>query len=437
MKRGAKTPLLRLLLGAIFLAWPGAGRANEIWFAPRFQKMLPYDGGTRPIDYTALFQPGAPWPVTAAHVAVFKINAHYVKVAGDPALTELFQFLDARKIKVAMEFGMLSPALKPHVEGFFDEPATAQFTIDRIKAHGGHLDFIAMDEPCWFGSIYDKAGAVHWTAARIAANAAQTMRLFIAAFPGIQLGDIEPVKDVPGVNLGQRYAEWIDAMERAWGRPLAFFHADIVWNLPWRHAFAEVVPAIAAKHLSLGIIYNQSFGDLSNDHWLAAAREHFEDMENNHGLVPDQAVFQSWSAMPDRLLPETYANTHTGLVYLYLRGRVNFTAQPNGAALAGVLSDAGGNPIAHAPVRLEVQHAAATTAAGDEPAADDITADVAHEAPWVELGQGATDEAGKIVMTLPASAATDRFRFEFAGDPAHRAARTAPTPMVYKPAEKE
>ena len=126
-------------------------------------------------------------------------------------------------------------------------------------------------------------------------------RIFQTAFPNIQLGDIEPVVDAPDPALADHYAAWIDAMEKAWGHPLAFFHADIVWERPWRDTFAKIHPMIAAKRIPLGIIYNAPRDDLSNDHWLASAQQHYEDMENNGGVIPDQAIFQSWSAMPNRL----------------------------------------------------------------------------------------------------------------------------------------
>ena len=397
--------LLSLAMGLSFWAAAPSASANEIWFSPQWQVMQPYDSGIRPIDNSALFKPGAPWDVTAAHVAVFKISLHFLKTAGDPALNLVFKGLRERHMKVALEFGILDLAPdEVHIEGFFPEPESARYAINRIKAHGGTLDYISMDEPYWYASVYDKAHARHWPVERIAANAARTFALFKQAFPGVQLGDIEPVIDTP--DLAPRYATWIDAMQRALGEPLAFFHLDVVWNKSWRNAFATVVPMLQAKHLPIGIIYNQDFNDASNDHWLAAAQEHYEDLENNGGFVPDQAIFQSWSAMPNRLLPEDAPNTHAHLVLSYLRERMNLTATRKGAALTGTLTDAGGRPMAGVLVCLE-------RSTGKTDAAI-----------WTTRQTASTDAEGRAKFRLSArSLAAAHYRLEFAGDATHRAVR--------------
>jgi hypothetical protein len=401
-------PKMRMLLPFLTLALVMSASppacANEIWFAPRWQKMQPFDGGRQGIDYSALFKPGAPWDTTAAHVAVFKINPHMIKTASDRALTLIFRNLRERHIQLAMEYGVLDQPATPgfRVEGFHPEPETAQATIARIKAHGGTLDYLAMDEPYWYASIYDGKYAVHWPTARIAANAAKTMVLFQRAFPGIRMGDIEPVINTPG--LTRRYAGWLDALQRAMGEPPAFFHLDIVWNKPWRNSFETVTSMLAAKHVPLGIIYNQSSEDLSNDHWLAAAQEHYEDMENNGGLVPDEAIFQSWSAMPNRLLPEDAPNTHTHLVLTYLRERMNLTAAQKGAYVTGRLTDVEDRPVTEGAVRLE------------------SATDSAH---WKTVQTGSTDADGRVQFRRPTpTMRAVRYRLEFSGDARHRAVRT-------------
>ena len=344
------------VLGLGFLASLDiSAHATEIWFSPRWQIMLPYIEGRRPISYEVLFTPDAPWPVTAAHVNVFGINNHFVEIAGDAALTRIFKNLRERHIKVVIEMGVLTAEPgKGHLEGFQPEPASAQFVVDRIKAHGGNLDYVAMDEPYWYASVYQGQNAYRWSTERIAANVAQTMKIFQAAFPAIQLGDVEPVVDDADPDLIGRYTAWIDAMEAAWGKPLAFFHADILWGRSWRSTCTKLRTMLTAKHIPFGIIYNTPSGDLSNDHWLAAAQQHYEDMENNGGPVPDHAIFESWTPMPDRLLPETDPGTHTHLVFDYLRGRMNFTVGRNGSKVTGTLEDEKGQPVAAPSVMLEI-----------------------------------------------------------------------------------
>jgi hypothetical protein len=229
----------------------------------------------------------------------------------------------------------------------------------RIKALGGKLDYIAMDEPCWFGADYSRKNAAHWPIEKIADNAVRTMRIIQAVFPDVQLGDVEPVQDQPMPNLQSpalvdQYSAWADAVQARWGKPLAFFHCDVVWSWPWEAAVRGLQAAMARRHVRFGIIYNAS--GLTPHDWFAGAQQHYEDIENNGGRAPDDAVFQSWDSMSDRILPENDPDTHTHLVLSYFRSRMRLNATRMGERVTASLCDVAGQPLANAPVTMEVRH---------------------------------------------------------------------------------
>jgi len=351
-------------LGLVILA-AAAGharaQASELWFTP-IEGIRASDGKQDWLpEFFQLFTPEAPWSEAASHVRVFKLYINLIDVGNADQLHAIFQNLQERHMALAVEYSVLdsSPQVGERVEGFFAEPAHAEAMAYRIKAHGGRIDYIAMDEPCWFGANYSGKNAAHWPIEKIADNAVRTMRIIQSVFPAVQLGDIEPVQDQSGPNLPaqaliDQYSAWVDAVQSRWGKPLAFFHCDVIWTRPYQTALRGLQAAMAQRHVPFGIIYNGS--GLSPHEWFASAQQHYEDIENNGGRAPDQAVFQSWNPLSARLLPENEPDTHTHLVLTYLRSRMTLTATRNDPLLTASLHDAAGHALAGVPVTMDVLH---------------------------------------------------------------------------------
>jgi hypothetical protein len=309
-----------------------------------------------PLTATHLFESGAPWPITASKVQVFKIYATYLGQAADSDLVSFFLFLKQHHMALAIEFGILNAddPCGSGIEGFAGGGIKfANAFSRRIKKLGGDLAYIAMDEPFWNGHIRSGLHACKWSAVQIASNAKLTIEAFRSVFPKVAFGDIEPITEIGDSDLVQEYAGWEDAWQSITGEPLAFFHADVVWrekNIPLLTKFGRM---LSQKSIPFGIIYNGEINDISDKMWLDHAEQRFENYENGLNPHPDQVIFQSWNPYPKQLLPETHANTFTNLVLRYFRARTQFASVTKGATIAGRLQDDSGNPVAGDSVTLE------------------------------------------------------------------------------------
>ena len=294
----------------------------------------------------------------AVHVSVFKVYASILRFS-DSDLRQLFAFLKERNIDLAIEFGPLTAAggcgidaTGYRVEGFNGD--NTQAIINKFKANGVTLKYVAMDEPFSFANIYDGRGACHWSPQQIATNAALSLNLLKAAFPGLIVGDIEPVP--PGLmsDWVQRYAAWMDAFQEATGSKLAFFHVDTGYSANWVSELASVRTEVSKRGIPLGVIYNGLQQDSSDIDWLTHAQQLLAQVELLSGQ-PDQAIFQSWTAFPMAILPETTPYTFTWLIDQYVRPRSSLSLVPSATQAAGKLVDSTGKVISAAPITVTLE----------------------------------------------------------------------------------
>lgn len=341
-----------------------AAGAAQVWFAPidditrlanASYGIIPaeYEGAT---DYLLLFQAGSDWPRAMGKVAVFKMYIH--PIGGnqfgrytDSQLQQIFSFLNSKGIALALEFGPLtaSAGCGAGIEGF-NGPG-AQAIIDRIKSNGGVLKYIALDEPFFYANIYDGTQACHWTALQIAQNAQPSLSLFRSAFPGVQIGDIEPAPGTGAADWVHRYAEWMDAWKSVTGQPLAFFHADTGFAATWLDDVASLKAELSKRAVPLGVIYDGYVGDRTDAAWLSHAEDMYTQQELNLG-IPEQAIFQSWHAFPRTALPEGTPSTFTWLINRYQRPRTSLRLSATTRSATGRLLNAAGDGVAGAAIAV-------------------------------------------------------------------------------------
>jgi hypothetical protein len=341
---------------------PGTGQGPDltgtplVWFAPLpplgDRTDLPFADGS--LDYFDLFSPGAPWDKASSSVDVFKVYSSWVdNYATDEQLRHLVEGTAARGQALALEIGGLttSSGCGSGVEGF---DASIQ-TLDRIRAAGGTVSLVAFDEAYAFGHAYAGPNACRWPIERVAEEAATFTRQLRAAWPGILVGDIEPLwSEITPAQLG----EWMDAYQVAAGGPLDFLHLDADWNLPdWAERAAAAADGARSRGIPAGMIYNG--GDAGTDvAWIRAAREHADAFEAALGGPPDQVVFQSWMDHPDHTLPDSDPSTFTGLIRQYAGGRSSIAveAHANGkgrlAVAGGIVPNEPGGTVGGAALRL-------------------------------------------------------------------------------------
>src|SRR5215471_17301279 len=331
------------------------------WFAP-FPHNTPGDPGV--LDFFALFDAGAPWDAAAAHIQVFKMYEQ-IMAFPDASLRTMFADLRRRHIALALEFGPLLVGTCGGGEGFRDDRGLQ--TAQRIHDLGGVLQYIAFDEPYFFGAIADGPNACHYTPDEVAANAKQSVDTLRTEFPDLVVGDIEVIPAdaavVPGGTLDtswlEGYQRWIDAWQRVTGEPLAFFDFDVALDGDWRGSVEALRRALKIRSVPFGLIY---VGEGNSDaEWVASAAQFASDYENKGGTVPDRRIFQSWIRYPTHALPETDPSTFTYAINRYFRPRTQLVMQSSGGTLRGQLSTLQpASPVAGATIAVTAVPLAAT-----------------------------------------------------------------------------
>ena len=74
---------------------------------------------------------------------------------------------------------------------------------------------------------------------------------------------------------------------------------------------------VASQKIPLGIIYNSTPFDTSDAAWINHAQAHFELVEGTMHIKPAQAIIETWTDFPRKMLPETSPDTLTNLVLRY------------------------------------------------------------------------------------------------------------------------
>ena len=305
-------------------------------------------------DYGELFRPDAPWRVAATHVGVFKTSTQWILNGPDQALEVMFKDLRERGIALAVEGLMLTRDNNQCGQGIegYSSPGTIRRAAERIKALGGELAYIAMDEPAWFGHSFRGPQACQASLSYLARDVANTIRDVKTIFPNVKVGDIEPLPQRSQADWIGTLIQWAAEFESAVGAPLAFFHADLDWVQSWEGDVSRLAKEFGARGINFGIIYDGNPGDPSDEAWTRNAEVHFDAVEGRLGIIPDQAILQTWMVHPTHMLPETTPGTMTNLVDRYARMRTTLKIQSQDGRLVGTLSDRAGHPLSAAPISI-------------------------------------------------------------------------------------
>jgi hypothetical protein len=332
------------------------GAGPETWFCPMDPILRPEVGYGGSPEYMDLFTANAAWQQAAGHTRVFKIYPQWAERAKDADLQQQFADLKRRGIALALEAGVMatSGTCGEGVEGFGGQGLLG--LARRIEKNGGTLAYVAMDEPVYFGSIYRGHNACCWTPAQAVAAAAPNLKALLAVYPGVKVGEVEPVGSAPLDLTVESHREGIEAFRKELGVPLAFFHADINWALarPSMEALAAMRKLVESQHVPFGVICDGNPFDATSAAWINTARAHMAEAEAAAG-TPDQVIFQSWEAQPRKLLPETDADAFTNLVDSYFVARTRLTIAVSANRISGRLTTLDGKPIPHAPIDIEIR----------------------------------------------------------------------------------
>jgi hypothetical protein len=303
---------MAMTLALSILASPAM--SQEIWLSPNGDN-----------HYPELLNSAAPWPDAAEHVKVFKISNQFAVLASDAEFAAFIEGTKRLHLKIAMEGLMLTGTERcgHQVEGY-SGPGAILRAAKRIKDAGGTLSYIVMDSVLIFGHAYTGTNACQDSIQSLAQQVAEKVAQAKSAFPDIQVGDIEPIGN-PRAGWLQDIEAWAKAYRAATGQPLAFFDFDVDWGNPqWPQELQSGVALMRSLGIPIAVTYNGSKRETSSREWVSKAVEHFRRVEGDLNIRPRYAVIQSWNRYPEKMVPETDAETLSYVVREYSR-----TTAPN------------------------------------------------------------------------------------------------------------
>ena len=236
-------------------------KATEVWLGGSNPLDAPRPGAstTPRTDFFEMFDLVGPWHRTAAGIQVMKFSPSLILKANKATLSPIVADLNRSHIAIAVAFGWLcSPnddlSCRVGIEGSAHSGSAGLFS-KLIKAAGGDLKHVDIDEPLIFGHAYKGPQACNWIIEQTAQNVAEGVGAIRAMFPNVQIGDTEPIGSTDPTWPAQ-ISQWVAAYRAATGTPLAFLHADIQWSQNWQRQLGPMKSIAHQNHLPFGIIYD-------------------------------------------------------------------------------------------------------------------------------------------------------------------------------------
>ena len=283
--------------------------------------------GWPPSDFSALVHESE-WPRVVSSADVFLFTEKYA-AHGDPTeLGPLIELLAKHDVKIGLQ-GIPVIATRQCGLGIESYGTATETTISgrRLQSLGAKVSYIVMDEPLFYGHWFKENShgpGCKLSVEDLAKQVAERVADWNQAFPGVSIGDVEPlgVGLDPSSGWTATLAQWLDAYHRRSGQNLAFIQFDMLWkhNL-WREQLKEAASLAQKQLIPFGVYYTGSISDHSDSEWSAEVAFNYDQVENELNIRPQQVVFASWTDYPRRVLPETNTSTFTGAALSYIQRR--------------------------------------------------------------------------------------------------------------------
>jgi len=308
-------------------ARPPHASPTRIWFHP-LPSPAAWPGGLPrgSQDFLALFQKHAAWPRAMAHVGVVGLYAGWILAAGDQELRQVVAFLNAHGMGIEIEAPALQarPDCGTGVEGYVPWQLSVRDVtltyLHRLKALGGRVQFVKVDEPFFFGSVTNDPRSCHLPIPEVALEVGQYAQLVKTVYPEAAVGDVEPI--IAGFyapDVWTAIAQWHETYQAVTGAPFPFFFADVDFSNPEWPVIVKALEGRARRRgMRFGIIYIGDEQDSSDDEWADKAVSRFQLYEGANRGRPDYVLFQSWQPHPRFCLPETNPTTFTSVIDAYV-----------------------------------------------------------------------------------------------------------------------
>jgi hypothetical protein len=267
------------------------------------------------------------WPAVLNHVQVISATEQVLNLLPDNDLAKVITKLNQHHLRLSVavlaQNWVHEPKCGFNVEGYSDPAPNARLAAKLLQA-GAQISYLSMDEPLYFGHYYNGQDACHSSIDNIAGRVSIILHEYLKIFPDAEIIDTEPF---PGISnqsdWRDRYKEWILTLHKTTGRSMAGLTVDINWQASWEQSLISVAAFARSLRLPLGIIYwaspKVSAGTIvSNDLWVNSAVDNFTKIESIMGIVPDRAVFASWTKFPGRSITDQNGLGEDYLVNQYL-----------------------------------------------------------------------------------------------------------------------
>src|SRR5579863_1197127 len=265
----------------------------------------------------ALFTGDGAW---AKNVDVLALSMQFVSNGREDQLKTIIGFARTHRLKVAMTGLMLAkhPNCGEGIEGYSGAHGVER-SAQRFHQLGGVLDYLVMDEPLYYGSVYPRGNACQTPIPDLAAEIAERVRQVRAIYPSIVIGEDEVAGLADKFHWVPTLGQWFEAYRGAVGAPLGFIHMDVGWLSPRWAGHVRAISALARKDgIKFGVDYTGNPSDPDDATWSSHARAHAWQVEHELGVHPDQSVVTSWMPHPNALLPPSDPSTLTGVLRCYV-----------------------------------------------------------------------------------------------------------------------
>jgi hypothetical protein len=277
-------------------------------------------------DYPDLARHPERWAEVLKALKVFQFTSKFA-LQGDAAqIRPLLQVLKAHRVKIALAGAPLvaTTACGLGVESF-GTPDETLLAAKRLASLGAAPDIVAFDEPLYYGHFF-RAGATtkgcRLGVAQVVDEIAARERMLLQAFPGLEIGDVEPygLDDVTPSDWTKAYGEFLARHREKTGHDWGFVQVDVTWARPdWRPQLLPDLRVWKARSIPWGVMYTAPAGVPDDAAWSRAVGEAATAFQQRLGLRPDQVVIASWTDHPRRLLPEQDPTTMTGAALTFLQ----------------------------------------------------------------------------------------------------------------------
>ena len=298
----------------------GALTVNVVGIAPTKPQRHGQQIWIGPNVAARLFVPGASWTSVQARTHVLKLYMRDLDT--DPSsLASIAATLNQAHIAVAIESGGLRAG---DCSGVSVGNVDSDF-IQRLVHAGSAISFIALDSPFANAIASGLEPNCGYTVAQAATELVTEIGIMRRAFPGVEIGLIEPATSYsvgiyPGNtgdygDLVQLLDTFLATLAQAHER-IDFFHADAPYDqtLANPYGWQKIVAleqAVRSDGVRFGLIYNSEAGGQTGDQpfhdQTLAAFTGYQAAGGN----PDDLIVQSWMPYPSAMVPEDQANTFT------------------------------------------------------------------------------------------------------------------------------